>query len=301
MNDDGSGSGGWTRRPMGSRRSHEVVSNEEYIPLSQTREQERVAALLQETARTNARRLGVSRRDFLSSSAGMAAAFVALNTVFGRFFEVDPVEAVESAAADARKPSDQFIFDVQTHHVAAPRQFPQLLGLRRVGRPWNPELDKDAGAWRTSISATTSRRSSGQRHHGRRDQRHSVGDRRRQYPAAGQDGGDAGRDQPTRRLPAAHRARARVPQQGRGRPGGDAASGRRPQDQRLEMLHGPAHGQPAEAVACRRREGRVPHAGSVAPPRHQDHLPPQGAAAPGRGGGVLASPGPRARGQDFPT
>jgi predicted TIM-barrel fold metal-dependent hydrolase len=123
----------------------QVVSNEEYIPLSQTGEQERVAALLQETARTTARRLGVSRRDFLSSSAGMAAAFLALNTVFGPFFDVDPVEAVESAAADARKPSDQFIFDVQTHHVAAPRQFPQLLGLRRVGRTWNPELEKDRG------------------------------------------------------------------------------------------------------------------------------------------------------------
>lgn len=123
----------------------QVVSNEEYIPLSQTREQKRVAALLQETARTNARRLGVSRRDFLSPSAGMAAAFLALNTVFGRFFEVDAVEAVESAAADARKPSDQFIFDVQTHHVAAPRQFPNLLGLRRLGRPWNAELEKDRG------------------------------------------------------------------------------------------------------------------------------------------------------------
>ena len=122
-----------------------VVSNEEYVPLSQTPEQARVAALLQETARTNARRLGVSRRDFLSSSAGMAAAFLALNTVFGRFFEVDPVEAVESAAADARKPSGQFIFDVQTHHVAAPRQFQYLLGLRRVGRAWNPELEKDGG------------------------------------------------------------------------------------------------------------------------------------------------------------
>src|SRR2546427_3117133 len=122
-----------------------LVSNEEYVPLSQTPEQARVAALLQETARANARRLGVGRRDLLSSSAGMAAAFLALNTVFGRFFEVDPVEAVESAAADARKPSGQFIFDVQTHHVAAPRQFQNLLGLRRVGRTWNSELEKDRG------------------------------------------------------------------------------------------------------------------------------------------------------------
>src|SRR3984893_10455382 len=123
----------------------QVVSNEEYVPLSQTHEQKWVAAVLQETARKNARRLGGSRRDFLSPSAVVPAAFLALNAVFVGFFEVDPVEAVESAAADARKPSDQFIFDVQTHHVAAPRQFPQLLGLRRVGRPWNSELEKDRG------------------------------------------------------------------------------------------------------------------------------------------------------------
>jgi uncharacterized protein len=123
----------------------QVVSNEEYIPLAQTAEQARVAALLDENARRSARRLGLSRRDFLASSAGMASAFLALNTVFGPFFEIDPVEAIESAAADERRPSAQFIFDIQTHHVAAPRQFPFLLGLRRVGRPWNPELAKDRG------------------------------------------------------------------------------------------------------------------------------------------------------------
>jgi len=123
----------------------QVISNEEYIPMPQTGEQRRVAALLDDDARRKARRLGVSRRDFLASSAGMASAFLALNTVFGPFFEIDPVEAIESAAADERKPSGQFIFDIQTHHVAAPRQFPNLLGLRRVGRSWNPELGKDRG------------------------------------------------------------------------------------------------------------------------------------------------------------
>lgn len=78
-----------------------VVSNEEYLPLPETLEQKRVAAVLAETGRRNARRLGISRRDFLASSSGMAAAFLALNSVFGRFFEVDPVEALDSAAADA--------------------------------------------------------------------------------------------------------------------------------------------------------------------------------------------------------
>src|SRR5262245_36273109 len=100
--------GGGTPVPM------QVVSNEEYVPLAQTAEQRRVAALLDATARATARRLGIGRREFLASSAGMAAAFAALNTVFGRFFDVDPAEAVEAAAADARRPADQFVLDVQT-------------------------------------------------------------------------------------------------------------------------------------------------------------------------------------------
>jgi predicted TIM-barrel fold metal-dependent hydrolase len=123
----------------------QVISNEEYLPLPQTHEQQRVAVTLQEIARANARRLGVSRRAFLGSSSGMAAAFLALNTVFGRFFDVDPVEALESAAAAGRKPAGQFVFDIQTHHVAAPRRFPWLLELRRMGRRWNPDLAKDRG------------------------------------------------------------------------------------------------------------------------------------------------------------
>jgi predicted TIM-barrel fold metal-dependent hydrolase len=122
-----------------------VVSNEEYLPLAETPEQARVAAIVAERAASHARRLGMSRRDFLASSSGMAAGFLALNTVFGRFFDVDPVEALEPAAADARRPAGQFVFDVQTHHVAAPRQFPWLLGLRRAGRRWNAELEKDRG------------------------------------------------------------------------------------------------------------------------------------------------------------
>jgi hypothetical protein len=123
----------------------QVVGNEEYLPPPPTREQARVAALLHETAGVNARRLGIGRRAFLASGAGMAAAFLALNRVFGRFFEVDAVEALEPAAADARRPPAQFVFDVQTHHVAAPRQFPWLPDLRRLGRRWNPELGKDGG------------------------------------------------------------------------------------------------------------------------------------------------------------
>jgi hypothetical protein len=123
----------------------QVVSNEEYAPLPVTRAQRRVATTLEAMAVRNARRLGLSRRAFLGSSAGMAAAFLALNGVFGRVFDVEPVEALETAAADAGWPAGQFVFDIQTHHVATPRNVPWLLDLRRMGRLWNPELRKDRG------------------------------------------------------------------------------------------------------------------------------------------------------------
>jgi hypothetical protein len=71
-----------------------VVSNEDSLPLPQTPQQAEVAARLGEAALSHARRLGMSRRGFLASSSGMAAGFLALNAVFGRFFEVDPVEAL---------------------------------------------------------------------------------------------------------------------------------------------------------------------------------------------------------------
>jgi predicted TIM-barrel fold metal-dependent hydrolase len=122
-----------------------VVSNEEYIPLPQTPEQARVACLVAETARQNARDLGWSRREFLASGPGLAAALLAMNRVFGPFFDVEPAEALEPAAFAERQPAGQFVFDIQTHHVAAPRHFPGLLGLRRMARRWNPDLERDRG------------------------------------------------------------------------------------------------------------------------------------------------------------
>ena len=117
----------------------QVVSNEEYAPLPPTPPQRQVARLLQETAERNAHVLGLSRRDFLASGPGLAAALLAMNRVFGGFFDVDPVEAFEPAAFAEHSPHG-FVFDIQTHHVSAPRQFPQILRLREIGKKWNPEL-----------------------------------------------------------------------------------------------------------------------------------------------------------------
>src|SRR5262249_26967334 len=85
------------------------------------------------------------RRTFLESSAGMAAAFLAFNAVFGRVFEVDPVEALESGAADERKPAGQLVFEIQTNHARQPQRFPPLLRLRALERQGNPALAQDRG------------------------------------------------------------------------------------------------------------------------------------------------------------
>src|SRR5919201_6424234 len=103
---------GWSPVPS------QIVSNEEYVPTPPTREQRHVSHILRESSRLRAAALGVTRREFLGTSCGMAAAFLAMNEVFGRFFDVHPAEAWEAAAVAERQPPNQFIFDIQTHHVA---------------------------------------------------------------------------------------------------------------------------------------------------------------------------------------
>src|SRR2546430_1950864 len=74
-----------------------LVSNEEFPPIPQTAEQRRVEDRILAEAARMAPRLGLSRREFLSRGTGMAASLLALNAVFGRFFDVLPVEAADPA------------------------------------------------------------------------------------------------------------------------------------------------------------------------------------------------------------
>ena len=59
----------------------------------------------------------VSRRDFLRTGSGMAAALVAMNQVFGPCYAVEAAEIEDQAAFQEKWPKGEFIFDVQTHHV----------------------------------------------------------------------------------------------------------------------------------------------------------------------------------------
>jgi predicted TIM-barrel fold metal-dependent hydrolase len=121
----------------------QVVSNGEYNPLPQTREQQQVEARIVELADDLGRRHGMNRRQFLASTAGMAAAFLAMNEVFGTVFEVTPAEAQTPGVADqrARALAGQFIIDAQTHFVRDDFNQAGLLDLAKYAKQhWNPAL-----------------------------------------------------------------------------------------------------------------------------------------------------------------
>jgi predicted TIM-barrel fold metal-dependent hydrolase len=100
-----------------------IASNEEFIPPPQSAQQAEYEARLNAVAEQEAKRRGVSRRDFLRSGSGMAAALFALNQVFGKCYEVDAAEVQEKGAFREKWPKEQFVFDVQTHHVDVSRKW----------------------------------------------------------------------------------------------------------------------------------------------------------------------------------
>jgi predicted TIM-barrel fold metal-dependent hydrolase len=121
----------------------EIVSNGEFNPIPQTGEQQRVETRIKEMAAELGRRHGMSRRQFLATSAGMAAAFLAMNEVFGPVFEVMPAEAAQPGVAEARAAglAGQFIVDVQTHFVRDDFMQEPILGLAKYAKQnWNPAL-----------------------------------------------------------------------------------------------------------------------------------------------------------------
>jgi uncharacterized protein len=138
----------------------QIVSNEEFAPFSQTTDQARVEQLAISLVERTAVRRGLTRRNFLKTTGGMAAALLAMNSVFGRFFNIGEVELFETEAFAEQQGASYFIFDVQTHYVGAhydPTEAEDnrkgavskqaLLSLRRRIREagLNPKLAGDRG------------------------------------------------------------------------------------------------------------------------------------------------------------
>jgi len=139
----------------------QMVSNGEYLPNPQTPDQKRVEARIRELADGAAKKLGVSRRKFLASSGGMAAAFVAMNEAHGaEYFKVSKDELFEPEAhSNNAPPSNLFVLDDQLHTIRSSRVGPgnalrdiaqgnhSSLNLKddpdelgRVNFPWNPDI-----------------------------------------------------------------------------------------------------------------------------------------------------------------
>jgi uncharacterized protein len=122
----------------------QIVSSDEFYPVPQTETQRKLHARLLDLGNTMAKRSGISRRRFFQSAAGMAAAYVVMNEIFGTLFEASRAEAETPSMADARASSlrDQFIMDMHTHFLRDDTRLTHFVDMRNaVGRAgWNKAL-----------------------------------------------------------------------------------------------------------------------------------------------------------------
>jgi predicted TIM-barrel fold metal-dependent hydrolase len=149
------GAGSAPRMPIPTQ----LVSNGEFAPLPQSANQQRVESRVNDLADIAAGKLGVSRRTFLLGSGGMAASFLAMNEIYGPYFDVDPLSMlVPEAYAQSGPPRDLFVFDDQLHMVRGSR-FDAAAPLRALAQgpsstfaksnPLNPRgvMDEHGDAW----------------------------------------------------------------------------------------------------------------------------------------------------------
>jgi predicted TIM-barrel fold metal-dependent hydrolase len=122
----------------------QFVASDEFTPVPQTARQKQVEARIKEIGRTLAKHQGVSRRKFFQTAAGMAAAFVAMNDVYGPVFGVSRAEAQSPDMANERAKAlaSQFIMDMHTHFLRDDTRLENFVRSREaVGKAgWNPGL-----------------------------------------------------------------------------------------------------------------------------------------------------------------
>jgi hypothetical protein len=111
--------------PHGARLPIKVdtTTNGEFAPRPLGIHSRRANELAHARVAENARRTNLSRRSFLTSSCGAAATLLAFNeahAAFGKtggYYAIPAEAALEPAVADAIIGGDEFIFDIQGHHV----------------------------------------------------------------------------------------------------------------------------------------------------------------------------------------
>jgi uncharacterized protein len=102
----------------------DATSNGEFVPVPLSPANLAGNRLAHEAASVNAKRLGLSRRDFLVSACGAASTLLSFNAAnaaarkLGGFFDIESAAALEPQLAQARVGGKgEFIFDVQGHFV----------------------------------------------------------------------------------------------------------------------------------------------------------------------------------------
>jgi Predicted metal-dependent hydrolase of the TIM-barrel fold len=99
------------------------TSNGEFAPLPLGAAARFANALAQERASEVAKKLGYTRRRFLKSICGAAATLIAMNDAFARLgkvgglYDIPAAAALEPTLAQASVGGNEFIFDIQGHHV----------------------------------------------------------------------------------------------------------------------------------------------------------------------------------------
>jgi uncharacterized protein len=120
------------------------VSSDEFVPAPQTARQRRVEARVRALGDELARKQGLTRRRFLATASGMAAAFLAMNEVYGPLYSVSRAEAADQdvAAERASALKDQFIMDCHTHFLRDDTRIKTFVLQRQaVGKAgWNKAL-----------------------------------------------------------------------------------------------------------------------------------------------------------------
>ena len=104
-------------QPLRSPIPFRTCCNGEFEPRAPTARDERAEAEYRRVVDDSARRLGVTRRQFIDSAAGTAAALLVINQVYGCGYKVDGDAGLDADHACQALSGDEFIFDVQTHHV----------------------------------------------------------------------------------------------------------------------------------------------------------------------------------------
>ena len=120
------------------------VSSDEFMPAAQSPLQRQFELRIKQLGSDMAKKLGISRRKFFQTPAGMASAFLAMNQTFTPVFGVSAAEAAtpELANERAKALSGQFIMDMHTHFLRPGTRMTGFVAQRAaVGKAgWNPGL-----------------------------------------------------------------------------------------------------------------------------------------------------------------